>query len=121
MHLAQNGITAARSWCHDASEVAPRGIMRLRRWHQAASRGGRPSDDDDPRSSRGAGYNKTARPSPVGSTESVAMNNLYRELAPVSAAAWAQIEDEARRTFALHAAARKAVDVTGPDGLRLAG
>ncbi|HET9081871.1 MAG TPA: family 1 encapsulin nanocompartment shell protein [Trebonia sp.] len=49
------------------------------------------------------------------------MNNLYRELAPVSAAAWADIEEEAKRTFALHAAARKAVDVTGPDGLALAG
>ncbi len=49
------------------------------------------------------------------------MNNLYRELAPVSAAAWAAIEEEARRTFARHAAARKAVDVTGPDGLALAG
>jgi uncharacterized linocin/CFP29 family protein len=49
------------------------------------------------------------------------MNNLHRELAPVSAAAWAGIEEEARRTFALHAAARKAVDVTGPDGLTLAG
>jgi uncharacterized linocin/CFP29 family protein len=49
------------------------------------------------------------------------MNNLHRELAPVSAAAWASIEEEARRTFALHAAARKTVDVTGPDGLALAG
>jgi len=49
------------------------------------------------------------------------MNNLYRELAPVSAAAWAGIEEEAKRTFARHAAARKAVDVTGPDGLALAG
>ena len=49
------------------------------------------------------------------------MNNLHRELAPVSAAAWAGLEDEARRTFARHAAARKAVDVTGPDGLTLAG
>lgn len=49
------------------------------------------------------------------------MNNLYRELAPVTAAAWADIEEEAKRTFALHAAARKAVDVTGPDGLGLAG
>jgi uncharacterized linocin/CFP29 family protein len=49
------------------------------------------------------------------------MNNLYRELAPVTAAAWAGIEDEAKRTFARHAAARKAVDVTGPDGLTLAG
>lgn len=49
------------------------------------------------------------------------MNNLHRELAPVSAAAWAEIEEEARRTFALHAAARKAVDVAGPDGLSLAG
>ena len=49
------------------------------------------------------------------------MNNLHRELAPVSAGAWAGIEDEARRTFARHAAARKAVDVTGPDGATLAG
>jgi uncharacterized linocin/CFP29 family protein len=49
------------------------------------------------------------------------MNNLYRELAPVSSAAWAGIEEEAKRTFARHAAARKAVDVTGPDGLALAG
>ena len=49
------------------------------------------------------------------------MNNLHRELAPVSAAAWASIEEEARRTFARHAAARRAVDVTGPDGLALAG
>ena len=43
------------------------------------------------------------------------MNNLHRELAPVSAAAWAGIEEEAKRTFARHAAARKSVDVTGPD------
>ena len=49
------------------------------------------------------------------------MNNLYRELAPVSAAAWASLEEEAKRTFALHAAARKVVDVTGPDSLALAG
>jgi uncharacterized linocin/CFP29 family protein len=49
------------------------------------------------------------------------MNNLYRELAPVSAAAWDGIEEEAKRTFARHAAARKAVDVTGPDGLAFAG
>ncbi len=49
------------------------------------------------------------------------MNNLHRELAPISTAAWAGIEEEAKRTFALHAAARKAVDVTGPDGGALAG
>ena len=49
------------------------------------------------------------------------MNNLHRELAPVSDAAWASIEDEARRTFALHAAARRVADVTGPDGPTLAG
>jgi len=49
------------------------------------------------------------------------MNNLHRELAPVSDAAWAGIEEEAKRTFALHAAARKVADVTGPDGATLAG
>jgi uncharacterized linocin/CFP29 family protein len=49
------------------------------------------------------------------------MNNLHRELAPVSDAAWASIEEEARRTFALHAAARRVADVTGPEGATLAG
>ncbi len=44
------------------------------------------------------------------------MNNLHRELAPVSAAAWAQIEDEAARTFKRHLAGRRVVDVHGPAG-----
>ncbi len=48
------------------------------------------------------------------------MNNLYRELAPISDAAWADIETEARRTFEQHVAARRVVDLTGPDGPRLA-
>ena len=48
------------------------------------------------------------------------MNNLHRELAPVSDAAWASIEDEARRTFERHVAGRRVVDVQGPDGPTLA-
>jgi uncharacterized linocin/CFP29 family protein len=48
------------------------------------------------------------------------MNNLHRELAPVSDAAWASIEAEARRTFEQHVAARRVVDVSGPDGPTLA-
>jgi len=48
------------------------------------------------------------------------MNNLYRELAPVSGAAWASIEAEARRTFEQHVAARRVVDVRGPAGAGLA-
>ncbi len=44
------------------------------------------------------------------------MNNLHRELAPVSDAAWASIEQEARRTFGQHVAARRVVDLTGPEG-----
>jgi uncharacterized linocin/CFP29 family protein len=48
------------------------------------------------------------------------MNNLYRELAPISDAAWADIEQEARRTFEQHVAARRVVDLTGPDGPLLA-
>ena len=47
------------------------------------------------------------------------MNNLHRELAPVSDGAWASIEEEARRTFTLHVAARRVVDVRGPEGLGL--
>jgi uncharacterized linocin/CFP29 family protein len=49
------------------------------------------------------------------------MNNLHRELAPISDAAWADIEEEAKRTFTRHVAGRRIVDVTGPDGAALAG
>ena len=44
------------------------------------------------------------------------MNNLHRELAPVSAAAWDDLEDEARRTFVENLAGRRVVDVVGPSG-----
>lgn len=47
------------------------------------------------------------------------MNNLHRELAPISDAAWAQIEEEASRTLKRHLAARRVVDVQGPKGLEL--
>ena len=39
------------------------------------------------------------------------MNNLHRELAPVSDAAWAQIEEEVARTFRRNLAGRRVVDV----------
>ena len=45
------------------------------------------------------------------------MNNLHRELAPISDAAWAQIEEEASRTLKRHLAARRVVDVEGPKGV----
>ncbi|HEY2589546.1 MAG TPA: family 1 encapsulin nanocompartment shell protein [Tepidisphaeraceae bacterium] len=48
------------------------------------------------------------------------MNNLHRELAPISDAAWAQIEEEASRTLKRHLAARRVVDVEGPKGTALA-
>jgi uncharacterized linocin/CFP29 family protein len=44
------------------------------------------------------------------------MNNLHRELAPISDAAWAQIEEEASRTLKRYLAARRVVDVEGPRG-----
>jgi uncharacterized linocin/CFP29 family protein len=44
------------------------------------------------------------------------MNNLHRELAPLSSAAWAQIEEEATRTLKRYLAARRVVDVQGPTG-----
>jgi uncharacterized linocin/CFP29 family protein len=44
------------------------------------------------------------------------MNNLHRELAPISAAAWAGLEEEARRTFKRHVAGRRVVDVPEPGG-----
>src|SRR5271156_3428505 len=44
------------------------------------------------------------------------MNNLHRELAPISDAAWAQLEEETARTFKRYLAGRRVVDVQGPAG-----
>jgi uncharacterized linocin/CFP29 family protein len=44
------------------------------------------------------------------------MNNLHRELAPISDAAWDQIEQEVTRTLKVHLAGRRVVDVHGPGG-----
>ncbi len=41
------------------------------------------------------------------------MNNLHRELAPISEAAWAEIEEEATRSFKRNIAGRRLVDVKG--------
>ena len=48
------------------------------------------------------------------------MNNLHRELAPISDVAWTSIEEEARRTLVGYVAGRRVVDVRGPDGPTLA-
>jgi len=44
------------------------------------------------------------------------MNNLYRDLAPVTEEAWEEIELEATRTFKRHIAGRRVVDVSEPGG-----
>jgi len=44
------------------------------------------------------------------------MNHLLRELAPVSDAAWAEIEDEVKPRITAYLAARKLVDFEGPHG-----
>ena len=44
------------------------------------------------------------------------MNNLHRELAPISDGAWDQIEEEAQRTLKRYLAGRRVVDVKGPGG-----
>ena len=44
------------------------------------------------------------------------MNNLHRELAPISDAAWAQIEEETSRTLKRYLAGRRVVDLHGPSG-----
>jgi uncharacterized linocin/CFP29 family protein len=48
------------------------------------------------------------------------MNNLHRELAPISDVAWTQIEQETSRTFKRHIAGRRVVDMHGPAGTSLA-
>src|SRR6201997_1239011 len=47
------------------------------------------------------------------------MNNLHRELAPISDAAWAEIEEETSRTLKRYLAGRRVVNVHGPGGLAL--
>ncbi len=44
------------------------------------------------------------------------MNNLHRELAPITSEAWSAIEEEASRTFKRHIAGRRVVDLSGPHG-----
>src|ERR1700757_5129256 len=45
------------------------------------------------------------------------MNNLHRELAPISDAAWSDIEEESTRTIKRYLAGRRVVDVQGPSGV----
>ena len=47
------------------------------------------------------------------------MNNLHRELAPISDEAWASLEEETTRTLKRYLAGRRVVDVEGPGGLGL--
>jgi uncharacterized linocin/CFP29 family protein len=47
------------------------------------------------------------------------MNNLHRELAPISDGAWAQIGEEATRTLKRYLAGRRVVDVKEPGGVSL--
>lgn len=49
------------------------------------------------------------------------MNNLHRELAPISDAAWSQIGDETTRTLKRYLAGRRVVDVPTPAGIALPG
>ncbi|MEZ7137663.1 family 1 encapsulin nanocompartment shell protein [Komagataeibacter sp. SM21] len=49
------------------------------------------------------------------------MNNLHRHLAPISSAAWSEIEEEATRTIRRHLAGRRVVDASEPKGTTLAG
>jgi uncharacterized linocin/CFP29 family protein len=48
------------------------------------------------------------------------MNNLHRELAPISDMAWAQIEEETTRTLKRYLAGRRVVDVHDSGGTALA-
>jgi uncharacterized linocin/CFP29 family protein len=49
------------------------------------------------------------------------MNNLHRELAPISDAAWSEIEEETTRTLKRYLAGRRVVDVPSPGGISLPG
>ena len=44
------------------------------------------------------------------------MNRLHRELAPISAAAWAALDEEASENLKIFLAARRLMDFYGPTG-----
>src|ERR1700726_2777428 len=44
------------------------------------------------------------------------MDDLFRDLAPITAPAWQEIEREAKRTLKTMLAARRIVDFVGPQG-----
>ena len=44
------------------------------------------------------------------------MNDLLRELAPISDAAWKAIDEQARQALVVQLAARRLVDFVGPKG-----
>src|SRR5262244_1659122 len=56
----------------------------------------------------------------VHSKEILNMNNLHRELAPISDTAWTQIETETSRTLKRYFGGRRIVDLLGPGGTALA-
>jgi uncharacterized linocin/CFP29 family protein len=47
------------------------------------------------------------------------MNNLHRELAPITDGAWSQIEEETSRTIRRYLAGRRVIEVQGPGGIAL--
>jgi uncharacterized linocin/CFP29 family protein len=49
------------------------------------------------------------------------MNNLHRELAPISDAAWSEIEEEITRTLKRYLGGRRVVDVPSPGGIAFPG
>src|SRR6202167_4659224 len=61
----------------------------------------------------------TARSASVPSKEARLMNNLHRELAPISEEAWSEIEEEASRTFKRYIAGRRVVDMAETGGVAL--
>src|ERR1700685_4381180 len=59
------------------------------------------------------------RSASVLSKETYDMNNLHRELAPISDSAWAQIEEETSRKLKRYLAGRRVFDLRGPAGTAL--
>src|ERR1700747_1089117 len=64
-------------------------------------------------------HDRRVRSASVPSKQISPMNNLHRELAPISDAAWAQIEEETSRTVKRYLAGRRVVDLHGPAGSAL--
>ena len=107
-------VDAARVVAPARPEVVGRAEEPALHQRRRSSRRSRPTKGDGGSGAAAAAARLARHRQPEGRDRP--MNNLLRELAPISSAAWDEIDDEAQRVLKLKLAGRKLVDFDGPLG-----